>query len=303
MDPHYRHTQVGWVILAVTAGLSLVLWLQMRSAHLPPGAWLPLAILGFVLLLFGTLRVEVGRDGVRAVFGLGLIRRTVAFRDVAAWRPVRNPWYVGWGIRAIPHGTLWNVSGLDAVELVLKDGRRFRIGTDEPEPLARAIETSLGFPASGPDAVLPAPAPRGRLLPYVVGATIVVGVVLALLPFVFQTRPPGVRVSSSGLEVETPFYGQTYPADEIVAISLEARLPRILARTNGFAGAGTLRGHFRVEGLGDGKLFVDLGCAPYVLLRLRRGFVIVNFREPERTQALYDELARAFPDRVDQRAE
>jgi hypothetical protein len=35
-----------------------------------------------------------------------------------------------------------------------------------------------------------------------------------------------------------------------------------------------------------------------VLVRLREGFVIVNFREPEWTRALYDEMARAWPDRV-----
>jgi hypothetical protein len=34
------------------------------------------------------------------------------------------------------------------------------------------------------------------------------------------------------------------------------------------------------------------------LVRLRQGFVVVNFREPERTRALYEELARAWPDRV-----
>jgi len=31
---------------------------------------------------------------------------------------------------------------------------------------------------------------------------------------------------------------------------------------------------------------------------LRQGFVVVNFREPERTRALYDEMTRAWPERV-----
>ena len=73
----------------------------------------------------------------------------------------------------------------------------------------------------------------------------------------------------------------------------------MLLKTNGFAGvAGSLRGHFRVEGLGDGRLYVEEGFAPYVLVRLRQGFVVVNFREPEKTRALYDEMTRAWPDRV-----
>jgi len=64
------------------------------------------------------------------------------------------------------------------------------------------------------------------------------------------------------------------------------------------AGAGTLRGRFQVEGLGEGRLYVEEGFAPYVLVRLRQGFVVVNFREPERTRALYDTMARAWPERV-----
>ena len=82
-------------------------------------------------------------------------------------------------------------------------------------------------------------------------------------------------------------------------VSLETKLPRVLLKTNGLAGLpASLRGHFRVEGLGDGRLYVEEGFAPYVLVRLREGFVVVNFREPERTRALYEEMARAWPERV-----
>jgi len=35
---------------------------------------------------------------------------------------------------------MWNVSGLDAVELALDGNRRYRIGTDDPEGLAAALE-------------------------------------------------------------------------------------------------------------------------------------------------------------------
>ncbi len=124
------------------------------------------------------------------------------------------------------------------------------------------------------------------------------GVALVGALFWSQMRPPKVAVAREGFEVETLFYGASFAAADVTAVSLETRLPRVLLKTNGFGGAGTLRGHFRVEGLGDGRLYVEEGIAPYVLVRLREGFVIVNFREPERTRALYDEMARAWPDRV-----
>jgi hypothetical protein len=60
--------------------------------------------------------------------------------QITSARTVTTHWIYGWGIRWIPGGWLWNVTGLDGVELALVNGRRFRIGTDEPERLAAAIQ-------------------------------------------------------------------------------------------------------------------------------------------------------------------
>ena len=63
--------------------------------------------------------------------------------EITSARAVTTHWIYGWGVRWIPRGWLWNVSGLDGVELALVSGRRFRIGTDEPEQLAAAIQGAL----------------------------------------------------------------------------------------------------------------------------------------------------------------
>ncbi|HEU4752170.1 MAG TPA: hypothetical protein VFU47_03600, partial [Armatimonadota bacterium] len=54
--------------------------------------------------------------------------------------------WIGWGIRlAWDHGpiSVYNVSGLEAVELRMKGGGRFRIGTDEPRELCAAIHDRI----------------------------------------------------------------------------------------------------------------------------------------------------------------
>jgi hypothetical protein len=236
---------------------------------------------------------------VRLRYGVGLIRKTIRLEDVRSCREVRNPWYVGWGIRLAPSGVIWNVSGFDAVELALASGKRFRIGTDEPAALAAAITTTKGgFPqASAPLEPSPWPQPR-RTARLVFVAAIGIGALLVLGLFWTQLRPLVVHVRPDGLRVETLFYGATFPADDIVAVSLEPKLPRVLMKTNGFGGAGTLRGSFRLEGWGEGRLYVDVGMGPYVVVRLREGYVVVNFRAPERTRALYEEIARQWPDRA-----
>jgi len=90
------------------------------------------------------MTVRVSQDEVTAAFGRGWPRRSVGFSDVKSVEVVRNRWYYGWGIRFIPRGWLWNVWGLDAVELQLDSGKRFRIGTDDKQGLYTALVGRVG---------------------------------------------------------------------------------------------------------------------------------------------------------------
>jgi hypothetical protein len=141
----YRHTQFGWVTVGVCgAVLVLLAWLPLPARARPEWVLLaPTFVVMVVVGVFGTLTVEVDDAMIHLRFGAGFIRKSFALADVASCRPVRNRWWWGWGIRRIPGGWLYNVSGLDAVELVLKNGKPFRIGTDEPRRLAEFIEAKL----------------------------------------------------------------------------------------------------------------------------------------------------------------
>jgi hypothetical protein len=55
---------------------------------------------------------------------------------------VRNHWWNGFGIRVAAGFRLYNVSGLDAVELRLKSGEVRRIGTDDPQGARGSAEIS-----------------------------------------------------------------------------------------------------------------------------------------------------------------
>jgi hypothetical protein len=149
MTERYRHTQIGWtLIVLVVAAVLLELTIVAFSA---PEGTLPLALSGalvavaaVLLALFATLTVAVDYRTLRLWFGFGALHREVALSDVAAAGKVRNHWYAGWGVRIIAGGRLYNVGGLDAVELKMDNGRVVRVGTDEPDALLAAIETALG---------------------------------------------------------------------------------------------------------------------------------------------------------------
>jgi len=143
----YRHTQRGIVILTVCLACGLLAatigWRAGRMSII--ATWIvPVAL----AVVFGSLTVEVGDNELRWYFGPGLWTYRLARDEIRNVAVVRNHWWNGFGIRAAPGFRLYNVSGLDAVELQLKSGDIRRIGTDDPRGLAAALQ-STSMPPGG----------------------------------------------------------------------------------------------------------------------------------------------------------
>ena len=100
-------------------------------------------VLGIVLALCHSLTVRVSRSEIALSFGVGLIRKQFPIGDISSASIVQNRWYNGFGIRKIRGGWLYNVSGFDAIEIQLKNERKYRIGTDQPKKLLAAVESAL----------------------------------------------------------------------------------------------------------------------------------------------------------------
>lgn len=139
MKPIYRHLQPSWFLRVLLTGVGLCqVWIFARLDMPWVGLALGLAMVALAFVAHG-LHVSLDRDGIRVAFGVGFIRRRISWREVVSFQRVRNSWLHGWGFRLLPNGWMWNVSGLDAVELQFEGGRVFRVGTDEPEALCEAI--------------------------------------------------------------------------------------------------------------------------------------------------------------------
>ncbi len=138
MTDRYQHTQPGTVI-RVSIGSAVILMVVLAFFTTQ---WLlvPAALFLGMYAFFHSLTVDINEGDIHIAFGIGLIRRSISLSTVSSCKVVRTPWYFGWGIRYVFDGWMWNVSGLYSVELTYTNGGHFRIGTDEPEALAAAIE-------------------------------------------------------------------------------------------------------------------------------------------------------------------
>src|SRR5262245_18806013 len=138
MATMYRHTQVGHATIVIL-GVVLVATFYWTTLTPRPALIATTGIVGVLLVLFSTLTVIVRDQTVEVFFGPGLIRRRIPLGRIRGVQAVHTPWYYGWGIRLTPAGWLWNVSGLDGVEIEFNDGKQFRVGSNEPDKLAEVL--------------------------------------------------------------------------------------------------------------------------------------------------------------------
>ena len=138
----YKHTQIGWLTL-ILLGIGILLTGYSGILY---SNWITLSVFGVLvicIILFASLTVIVNNNSIEIKFGSGLIRKEFRFEEIESCTVVKNHWWYGWGIRKIPKGWLFNVSGLDAVELLMRNGKVYRIGTDDPQELSKFIQKKL----------------------------------------------------------------------------------------------------------------------------------------------------------------
>jgi len=126
----YRRIQRGTPLL-MTYGLiaaGIVVFFVLSGASTPLIPSVAVFLLAAAACFFCCLTVSVSPDQITLRFGVSPIRKSFPVRDVSTAGIVRNRWYYFWGVRYTPHGWLYSVSGLDAVEIVLKNGASTELG-------------------------------------------------------------------------------------------------------------------------------------------------------------------------------
>ena len=107
MAQRYKHTQIGFVVLALLGfGILVILGVILAAgSH-------PILIAVFVLLLacaivFPLMTIEINDSVLMLSFGSGIIRKSVQVTDIESAKIVQNSWLYGWGIHFTPHGWLY----------------------------------------------------------------------------------------------------------------------------------------------------------------------------------------------------
>ncbi len=145
----YKEIQFGWLIFAfLLPALAIITYLFLNESGSRPLETIEYMVIClitlFIYLLFYRLTTTFTADLIIVSFGIGLISKRIKISRIKTVAVVKNPWYYGWGIRFIPNGMLYNMSGSDGVELTFNDtGRVIRIGSANAVRLKEEISKRL----------------------------------------------------------------------------------------------------------------------------------------------------------------
>lgn len=101
----------------------------------------------FAALFFSiNLQTRVFHDGIQLRFFPFIRNKSFLFSEIEEasirqYKPLIE--FGGWGLRANFSGVAYTISGNQGLQLKLKNGKQFLIGTRKPEELAKAIKAAM----------------------------------------------------------------------------------------------------------------------------------------------------------------
>ena len=154
MGEMYKYTQVGIVtilmLLLAAAFTAFVFFSAIKSAEGQEATILKvtgLVVAGFFVLAlasFYSFTIQIADGKLTFWFGFGVVRKSFPIEGIQSIGIVKNPWYYLWGIKSIPGGFLYSISpGGRAIELIFKDDRKIRLGTDRPEEIKQRLDEAI----------------------------------------------------------------------------------------------------------------------------------------------------------------
>lgn len=237
------------------------------------------------LLIFYKITISVDETGVTFSLGVGLIKKNYPVDEIKSCKPVKNFPLTGFGIRKIPNGWLYNVSGLGAIELAFKNKSWVvRIGTNNPELVSQTINAYIKQDIHGSETYEKKSAGIFSSIAVFVIVMIVVGILLFT-----GNKEISVKTDDKDFTI-TGMYGLTFKYADLISIDTVSDLPGIRLRTNGYAFGNTLKGNFMLEDKSRVKLFITKGTSPYLHLKTGNVEIYLNFRDHNKTRDLYKQL-------------
>ena len=125
------------------------------------------------------------------------------------------------------------------------------------------------------------------ILVFIVWAIYMVNYVVNMI--IAGETEPNVVVTLQHIDIQGD-HGVRIPMDAITNIELKSAIPKIKQRVWGYNSfSSAKKGKFKLKGLGVGRIYIFTANGPYLYISMGEEFVIIGFKDPDKTRQLYEQ--------------
>jgi len=245
------------------------------------------ALMLVCVLTFYKIVIEVGENQISFKLGIGLLKRTYQINDLTSCTPVRCSLMSGFGIRRIANGWLYNISGLDAIELRFEDKRNIiRIGTNKSDEIASLVSSLI---KQTQDTNESSQIEYTSFINWEKWISLFVVALFGMF-FLYTIKNDGITINKDTLDI-SGVYSKSIDYSQIIKIDTISTVPEIEIRTDGSFFMNQAKGYFRLKDVGGAYLNLNLKYPPFIRLVLRNDtYIFINLSESKETTELFKKI-------------
>lgn len=126
-----------------------------------------------------------------------------------------------------------------------------------------------------------------------ISLSVILIIILIVLLVIYSGKTPKFFVEKEGIFIKDFLYPSKIFAETIKSVTLCDDMPKVLMRTNGYAGAMTWKGFFRIKKDGNRGALLYLeryNKGPFIEIETTNRLYYINLKNEEQTRYLYDEI-------------
>jgi len=283
----YKYTQFGTlsVILMVPVLILIIIMLFMvgQKDLIQSLVLIFLAVTFLIcLLIFYKMTIRINDTHVIFRMGIGLITKEYELSQIKGCKPVRNSLLEAIGIRKIQGGWLYNVTGVEAVEISFKNKKHIvRIGSNKSGEISAIINKLTD--SKNHESLYDERDFTGY---YLTGLLLFLVILLPVILIILGNREPVVITSYETVMIKG-MYGVTIRYNDLVRFDMIDQLPSVRSKRNGYAFGKTMKGNFTLTNGDHVKLYIKRGIPPYLNLQTGGMNVYINYNNPDSTRGLF----------------
>ena len=123
--------------------------------------------------------------------------------------------------------------------------------------------------------------------------SVILIIVMVVLLVIYSGRKPKIFVGKEGVFIKDFMYPSRIFAETIKSVSLCDKMPKVISRSNGYAGAMTWKGFFRIYKGGKCSALLYLEKyrkGPFIQIETTKRLYFINLANEEQTRQLYEEI-------------